>query len=154
MLKKWNVIGFIESTGKIVSHEVEAANELSAFALAARANDSLTLVAAIPSGVTAEFPGESLVHAQTVIEQDGVFPVSANDVRTDPAVEHVCPNCGEAADGHPVNGCVLAALISVLADRGELPDERLLELHAGANTDAMWLDLGPVVDKLGEGYYL
>lgn len=64
-----------------------------------------------------------------------------------------CPNCGSPVDGHPEDGCILAAMIQCLADRGEIPEEDLLLIHANANTDLLWADLGPILDKLGNGIY-
>lgn len=63
-----------------------------------------------------------------------------------------CPNCGKPVAGHPENGCLLAALIGVIQDRG-VTRRRALTLHANADVDALWSDLGPVIDRLQDGKY-
>lgn len=64
-----------------------------------------------------------------------------------------CPNCYETVQDHPQNGCVLAALIQVVRERGSRTDAELLALHADANVDAMWDDIGPIIDRLEDGAY-
>lgn len=69
--------------------------------------------------------------------------------------KRMCPNClTTAVKHHPENGCVLAALIQVLREREELPERTLLSLHAKTDVDALWDDLGPILDKLEDGGYL
>lgn len=71
-----------------------------------------------------------------------------------------CPNCttpmsyatGEPLD-HPENGCVLAVLIQALAEREEHTPARLRELHMNCDVDALWSDVGAIVDQLGDGDY-
>lgn len=66
----------------------------------------------------------------------------------------VCPNCGHpGVFEHPDDGCVLAALIGVLRDREDLSEEELLELHSRCDVDALWSDIGKVLDRLEEGFY-
>jgi len=62
-----------------------------------------------------------------------------------------CPNCIEPIEGHPENGCVVAALIGVLRDREDHTEEQLLQLHRDIDVDALWDVLGPVIDTLGDG---
>ncbi len=64
-----------------------------------------------------------------------------------------CPNCSEPIEGHPDNGCVLRVLMQVLEDRQDLTPEQLFNLHAKCDTDALWTDLGAVIDNLEEGHY-
>ena len=65
-----------------------------------------------------------------------------------------CPNCAAhpVAD-HPANGCVLAALIQCIRDRGTVPERRLRDVHAHTDVDALWNDVGKIVDRLEEGAY-
>ena len=64
-----------------------------------------------------------------------------------------CPNCGCPVEGHPNNACVLAALIGVVRDRENLTEDELLALHRNACVDVMWDDIGPILDRLEEGFY-
>lgn len=64
-----------------------------------------------------------------------------------------CPNCFEPVKQHPENGCVLAALIGVIRDRGEVEEGDLIELHAECNVDALWDRLGQIIDDLQEGHF-
>lgn len=64
-----------------------------------------------------------------------------------------CPNCTQPVVDHPENGCVLAALIGVVRERGNKNEAELIELHADANVDALWDVLGPVIDGLEEGEF-
>jgi hypothetical protein len=64
-----------------------------------------------------------------------------------------CPNCGESVENHPKNSCVLAALIELLEDRGNLSKDRLLTLHRDTDVNALWTVLGPVADRLEAGIY-
>jgi hypothetical protein len=57
-------------------------------------------------------------------------------------------------ESHEEDGCVLRSLIGIIRDRGETPTGRLLMLHAGCDVDALWSDLGHIVDKLQEGEYI
>ena len=68
-------------------------------------------------------------------------------------MKHICPNCTAPVAGHPENGCVLAALIQVLRDRGELSERRLRRVHARTNADALWGDIGRTVNDLADGQY-
>lgn len=62
-----------------------------------------------------------------------------------------CPNCTSPVAGHPKNGCVLAALIQVVRDRGNTPERKLLGLHAAVDADNFWEAIGPIVDRLEDG---
>ncbi len=64
-----------------------------------------------------------------------------------------CPNCGHSIQNHPNNGCVLHAFIGVLAERENLGRKKLDDLHAQADVDKLWEDLGPILDKLEAGGY-
>lgn len=64
-----------------------------------------------------------------------------------------CPNCGQPAEGHPKSGCVLGSLIGVLRNRGNLDEEELLNIHRKADTGVLWSDLGPILDRLEDGFY-
>lgn len=63
-----------------------------------------------------------------------------------------CPNCGKPI-GHEQNGCLLATLIEVLKERGEHTEEARRRIWAECDPDALWDDLGTIVDKLGESQY-
>lgn len=65
----------------------------------------------------------------------------------------LCPNCDQRVANHPENGCVLAALIQVARDRGGVPERKLRKLHAECNVDALWDDVGRIVDDLEDGHY-
>lgn len=64
-----------------------------------------------------------------------------------------CPNCAGPVVGHEENGCVLAALIGVVRDRGNHTELKIRQLHANANIDALWDQLGPIIDQLEEGAF-
>ena len=64
-----------------------------------------------------------------------------------------CPNCGGNVANHPEDGCVLAALIQVIRERQSMSEKELRKLHANADVDALWDDLGRIIDKLEEGNY-
>ena len=74
-----------------------------------------------------------------------------------------CPNCGAKALNHPENGCILATLWRVIAEResaseedGVLPTdpaEWLAERIATTDTDTLWDALGPVIDRLQDGQF-
>jgi hypothetical protein len=52
---------------------------------------------------------------------------------------------------HPENGCVLAALIGVIRDRGDLSERRIRYLHANCDADLFWDAVGSVIDRLESG---
>jgi hypothetical protein len=64
-----------------------------------------------------------------------------------------CPNCCAEIDTHPRDECILYVFMTVLRDRGNLDDEQLAEIHANCAVDMMWDDIGPILDRLEEGYY-
>lgn len=66
-----------------------------------------------------------------------------------------CPNCGNGmpVSNHPENGCVLAALIQVIRDRGDLSERRILDLHANCDADWFWDAVGRVIDRLEAGEF-
>lgn len=64
-----------------------------------------------------------------------------------------CPNCMSPIGSHPENGCVLAAMIQVVRERGTRSEEEVLALHASANVSALWDELGPIIDKLEDGEF-
>jgi hypothetical protein len=64
-----------------------------------------------------------------------------------------CPNCTAPIKLHPENGCVLNALIQVVRERRTKTERQLLRLHAKAMPDALWEDIGPLVDRLEDGKY-
>lgn len=67
--------------------------------------------------------------------------------------EPVCPNCCNPINDHPRNQCMLAVLIQCLRERGELEEGQLLKLHQDCDVDALWDQLGLVIDDLGNGRY-
>lgn len=64
-----------------------------------------------------------------------------------------CPNCGSPVANHADDGCVLAAFITLLRERGVLPEERLQELHARCDISRFWDEVNEVVDRLGQGHF-
>lgn len=62
-----------------------------------------------------------------------------------------CPNCGQPIENHPDNGCALRTLIQVVRERGGLTEEQLLDLHVKCDVDALWDQLGHIVDQLEAG---
>lgn len=68
------------------------------------------------------------------------------------AANLICPNCYVPIADHTEKGCVLAALIGVLRERGTYSEEELRYLHEKCNVDVLWDNLvGRIVDKLGDG---
>lgn len=67
--------------------------------------------------------------------------------------KHICPNCQASVANHPDTACVLGALIALIRDRQSVSERRLRKIHADTDVDAMWEDLGPVIDKLEAGGY-
>ena len=65
-----------------------------------------------------------------------------------------CANCGDEIPGHEENGCVLAALVQVIKDRGFTTSGSLLLMLRDTNVDALWDDLGPIIDQLEAGEYM
>ncbi len=64
---------------------------------------------------------------------------------------HTCPNCGfEGTDlltpRHVDSGCVLAGLVGVVRDRGEVEIDQAKV--AAIDSDALWNQLGPITDDL------
>ena len=66
---------------------------------------------------------------------------------------NVCPNCGDPIDAHERNGCVLEAFIGVLRSRDNLSETALQDIWSNCNVDALWDDLGRVLDNLEAGHY-
>lgn len=64
-----------------------------------------------------------------------------------------CPNCSCPVKTHPRNDCVLAAFVGILRDRGNLSEEKLRAIHCKADMHVFWDDLGPILDRLEEGFY-
>lgn len=64
-----------------------------------------------------------------------------------------CPNCEDPVLTHSENGCILAALIGVVSDRGNTSAEKLQELHASCDVDELWHRLGPIIDDLEAGVF-
>lgn len=66
----------------------------------------------------------------------------------------LCPNCGQhPVNAHPQTGCVLAALVQVLRERGEYTEERLQAIHANCDDARLWTEIGDIVDRLGNGEF-
>lgn len=83
-MNKITVLGFIENNGQIVMAHVTADDLQAAFLAAARKHPEATFVASLPGhlheseGGKVEhggigFPGEGVVDAETILEQDDVF---------------------------------------------------------------------------------
>jgi len=67
--------------------------------------------------------------------------------------KRLCPNCANPVANHPHNGCVLNALVHVVRDRGHHSEERLRQLHATCDVDALWERIGPIIDNLEDGEF-
>lgn len=78
-MKDFTVIGFYEETSQIFCHHVSAPSAQKAFFQVATDFPDATLTAALDGHLTEgngiEFPGESLVEAETIIDQPEVFNV-------------------------------------------------------------------------------
>lgn len=68
-------------------------------------------------------------------------------------MKRICPNCTQPVVDHPQTGCVLAALIGVIRDRGTKPERVLRSIHAKCDINALWDRLGPVIDDLEAGNF-
>ena len=65
-----------------------------------------------------------------------------------------CPNCGDEHSEMPIAPCLLAALFGLIVrDRGTLTEEQARAALANVDTDALWTDLGPILDRLEGGQY-
>lgn len=64
-----------------------------------------------------------------------------------------CPNCSQPVEGHAENGCILAAMIQCLRDRGDRTPEELMMIHATCDIDALWDTLGTALNELEDGRY-
>lgn len=63
-----------------------------------------------------------------------------------------CPNCTLHV-GHDENGCLLATLMGVVRSREELTEAQIYELWARCDVDALWDDIGGIIDALEAGEY-
>lgn len=64
-----------------------------------------------------------------------------------------CPNCLEKHEVFP-DVCVLHVLLGVAVHgRQSLTNEAAHVVLKNCNADALWDDLGPIVDRLEAGYY-
>jgi hypothetical protein len=76
-MKEFTVIGFYEESLQIFSHHVKAENSMTAFAVLSKQHSDAVFTAVIDSclneGEGIEFPGSSLVGAETVLSQPEVF---------------------------------------------------------------------------------
>lgn len=67
--------------------------------------------------------------------------------------ENSCANCARVHATLP-DVCIPAALMRVLvSDREEMTHKQALDALAALDPDALWDDVGPIIDRLGEGYY-
>ena len=64
-----------------------------------------------------------------------------------------CPNCDVPIAGHPENGCVLAACIGVISDRGELSEAKIRRLFTDTDPDLFWSEVGDLIDRLEDGEF-
>jgi hypothetical protein len=66
-----------------------------------------------------------------------------------------CPGCGQHnVNNHPEDGCVVASLIRVIRDRGDLNDSVVNRIHAALDVDAVWDVIGELIDDIQAGRYL
>jgi hypothetical protein len=66
---------------------------------------------------------------------------------------HKCPNCGEPVAGHPDTSCTLYGLMQIVRERGNLPEAKVQKIHREVDVDALWEELGPVIDRLEDGAF-
>lgn len=64
-----------------------------------------------------------------------------------------CPNCVAPVVQHPENGCVLAAFVQVIRERGTMTERALRKLHADTDADALWSVVGRTIDDLEDGNF-
>lgn len=64
---------------------------------------------------------------------------------------HKCPNCGEHVNGHPDTSCTLYALMQIVRERSNLTEAKVQKVHREVNVDALWEELGPIIDRLENG---
>lgn len=69
------------------------------------------------------------------------------------AHHETCPNCGGSVIDHPEDGCVLAALMTVLRDRGTHDQAALQRIHAQCDVESLWRSVDALVDQLAEGRF-
>lgn len=76
-MQDYTVIATIAGSGQLVAHHVEATGPFHAFTVAAELDDELEFVCCLPGTHmehdTLFFPGESVVDADTVLDQPEVF---------------------------------------------------------------------------------
>lgn len=63
-----------------------------------------------------------------------------------------CPNCGKEIP-HPEDGCVLATLMAVMRDWTAMPQSEVNAIWGKVDINALWDDLGPIIDGLEMGKY-
>lgn len=73
-MKTYAVIGYYEDTGQVFSHRVEAPGAYESFAVVAKEFETAVLVTAVELPATIEYPGDSTIYAETILEQPDVFP--------------------------------------------------------------------------------
>ena len=66
--------------------------------------------------------------------------------------EPTCNNCGKT-HAKTVHVCVLAALLALVVDRGDKGKRFARRAVARVDVDAFWDDVGPIIDKLEDGWY-
>lgn len=90
-MNKFTVIGYYEESGQIFAHHVEANNSQHAFYVVAQEFPDACFVVAIKGHQCEEqsltFPGEGVVDAETVLEQEDVF--NSDDVEPVESVSNV-----------------------------------------------------------------
>lgn len=99
-----------------------------------------------------EFHEDGALKSAYARDDKGQLWGSANAKDAD--AETMCPNCGQhPVKNHPQTGCLLAALVQVLRDRGEYTEQQLHAIHANCNEDLLWDDIGDIVNRLGNGEF-
>ena len=71
------------------------------------------------------------------------------------AREGRCPECEQPADT-AAPGCLLHQLIQLVRNERTtvaMPARELLRIHVNCNVSPLWLDLGEIIYRLGEGNY-
>ena len=71
------------------------------------------------------------------------------------AKEGRCPECEQPANA-AAPGCLLHQLIQLVRNERTtvaMPARELLRIHVNCNVSPLWLDLGEIIYRLGEGNY-
>lgn len=69
------------------------------------------------------------------------------------ASKDLCPNCSKPLNEHTSTDCILAFLIGLVEERGQHTPSQLRQLTLKCDTDQLWSEVIPLVDRLAEGEF-